>query len=82
MNSLSRVILGFRIASAVVSAPVYAQIGGSANIAGVVSDDSGGALPGVTVTLTNTANGRAQTIVTGSDGRFRAVALLPPGRTR
>jgi hypothetical protein len=61
-----------------VDVPVYAQLGGSANVAGVVTDDSGGALPGVTVTITNTATGRVQTLVTSAEGRYRAVAL-PPG---
>jgi hypothetical protein len=56
---------------------VHAQIGGSANLGGAVTDESGGALPGVTITVTNTAIGRAQTLVTGSDGRYRAVALVP-----
>lgn len=65
------------LALAVFSAPAAAQIGGAANIAGVVTDDSGGALPGVTVTITNTANGRAQTLVTNEEGRYRAVALQP-----
>jgi hypothetical protein len=60
-----------------VSAPVHAQIGGAANIAGVVTDDSGGAIPGVTVTVTNTANGRAQTLVTSAERWYRAVALQP-----
>jgi carboxypeptidase family protein/TonB-dependent receptor-like protein len=55
----------------------YAQIGGAANIGGAVTDDSGAALPGVSVTVTNTANGRSQTVVTGSDGRYRAVQLQP-----
>jgi outer membrane receptor protein involved in Fe transport len=62
---------------ALISAPAFAQIGGAANIAGFISDDSGAALPGVTVTITNTATGRAQTQVTESDGRYRAVALQP-----
>ncbi len=55
----------------------YAQIGGSANIGGSITDDSGAALPGVTVTVTNRANGRSQALVTGGDGRYRAVALQP-----
>ena len=55
----------------------YAQIGGAANIGGAVTDDSGAALPGVSVTVTNTANGRSQTVVTGSDGRYRAVQQQP-----
>jgi hypothetical protein len=60
-----------------LNAPLYAQIGGSANLGGAVTDESGGALPGVTVTVTNTATGRAQTLVTAEDGRYRAVALVP-----
>ena len=58
-----------------VTAPVYAQIG--ANISGIVTDGSGAVLPGVTVTVTNTANGRAQSLVTSDDGRYRAVSLQP-----
>src|SRR4051794_30597118 len=60
-----------------LATPATAQIGGVANIAGVVTDDSGGSLPGVTVVVTNTATGRAQTLVTGAEGRYRAVALQP-----
>lgn len=70
-------VLVLVLISVFISAPVHAQIGGAANIAGVVTDDSGGALPGVTVTITNTANGRAQTLVTSVEGRYRAVALQP-----
>jgi hypothetical protein len=56
--------------------PVFAQVG-AANIGGVVKDESGAVLPGVTVTVTNTATGRAQTLVTGDDGKYRAVQLVP-----
>lgn len=55
----------------------FAQLGGAANISGVVTDDSGAALPGVTITITNTANGRAQTLVSSGEGRYRFVALQP-----
>ncbi|MFN8061621.1 MAG: TonB-dependent receptor [Vicinamibacterales bacterium] len=48
-----------------------------ANLGGVVTDDTGARLPGVTVTITNKSNGRAQTLVTGSEGNYRAVALQP-----
>lgn len=54
----------------------WAQAGG-ANIGGVVTDQTGAALPGATVTITNTANGRSQTVVTGPEGNYRAVALQP-----
>lgn len=69
------VALACALVAALASATAYAQIG--ANVSGVVTDGSGGVLPGVTVTVTNTANGRAQSLVTGSDGRYRAVSLQP-----
>src|SRR5919198_785048 len=48
-----------------------------ANIAGVVTDEGGGRLPGVTITITNKANGRVQVLTTGDQGNYRAVALQP-----
>ena len=47
-------------------------------IEGTVSDESGGVLPGVTVTLLNTATNFEQGLMTDNRGRFRGV-LLPLG---
>ena len=47
-------------------------------IEGVVTDSTGGVLPGVTVTLRNTATNYEQVQVTDSGGRFRGL-LLPLG---
>src|SRR5512134_2021338 len=47
-------------------------------IEGTVTDSSGGVLPGVTVSLRNTATNFEQTHVTDGQGRFRGV-LLPLG---
>ncbi len=47
-------------------------------IEGTVTDSSGGVLPGVTVTIHNTATNFAQTQITDSQGRYRGV-LLPLG---
>src|SRR5688572_7408796 len=47
-------------------------------IEGTVTDATGGALPGVTVSLRNTATNFEQTQITDSTGRYRAV-LLPLG---
>ncbi len=55
--------------------PVAGQSG--ANIGGVVTDETDAALPGVTVTLTNTNNGASQVLVTGPEGNYRAVNLVP-----
>jgi hypothetical protein len=52
-----------------------AQVG--ASLGGVVSDATGALLPGVSVTITNTSNGATQTLVTGPEGSYRAVALSP-----
>src|SRR5512132_4308733 len=74
----SSIVLVLALLGALMSVPVSAQIGGAANVGGVITDDSAAALPGATVTVTNSATGRTQALVTGSDGRYRAVAL-PPG---
>jgi hypothetical protein len=53
-----------------------AQVG-AGNVGGTVVDESGAALPGVTITVTNRSNGIVQTFVTGERGNYRAVALQP-----
>ena len=58
------------------AAPLSAQMTG-ASLSGQITDETGGALPGVTVTITNKTNGVAQTAVTGPEGRYRVVALQP-----
>ena len=64
------------IAISIVAAPAAGQSIG-ASLAGVVRDESGALLPGVTISLTNTASGRTQTVTSDSRGEFRAVALQP-----
>lgn len=44
-------------------------------IEGVVKDSSGGVLPGVTVTVTNTSTGETKTFVTDGSGNYRAPLL-------
>jgi hypothetical protein len=56
------------------SSVVLAQ-GTSATLRGRVTDASGAALPGVTVTATNDATGFNRTEVTGTDGAFRLPGL-------
>ena len=50
-------------------------------IEGTVADERGGALPGATVTLRNTATNFDKVVVTAADGSFRAL-LLPLGPYR
>jgi len=51
------------------------------SIAGKVTDSSGGALPGVTVTATNLGTGLTRDAVTESEGTY-LLNLLPPGKYR
>lgn len=61
-----------------LSAPAAAQVT-TADVVGRVTDTSGGALPGATVSITNPATGDSRTQVTGDTGDY-TFALLPIGR--
>src|SRR5918997_1703989 len=60
-----------------LSTPAYAQATGS--IAGIVTDESGAVMPGVTVEATNVGTNQTRTAVTGEDG-FYSIPLIPPGQ--
>jgi hypothetical protein len=47
----------------------------SGTVTGIVKDASGGVLPGVTVTFTQTETGRQETVVTDRDGRYTSQPL-------
>lgn len=65
-----------------IATPVFAQTEATTgSISGVVTDNAGGALPGVTVTATNNQTGLTRTAVTDSGGNYQ-VPLLPPGQYR
>jgi outer membrane receptor protein involved in Fe transport len=57
--------------------PCAAQTAASGNIEGVVTDTSGGVLPGATVTVRNLSTNATRELVTESSGRYRAAALQP-----
>src|SRR3954470_8340194 len=60
--------------------PVSAQSQAvNGTIEGIVKDTSGAALPGVTVTVTNTDTGAQRIVISGEEGTYRA-PLLPLGR--
>ncbi len=67
---------------ALLAAPASAQSqAANGSIEGTVTDTSGGVLPGVTVTITNTDTGNERSVTTNADGLFRAL-LLPLGPYR
>lgn len=59
-----------------VTGAAYGQ-GTTAVVSGVVVDQTGGSLPGVTVTITHVETGLTRTLVTDGEGRYRAPALEP-----
>ena len=74
-------LLAICMMAAVCAAPLFGQ-GASAtygNIYGKVTDESGGALPGVSVTLSG--GGGARTATTGGQGEFRFLNLAPGSYT-
>src|SRR5712671_548756 len=72
------IVVGSFIVAAAI--PLVAQQG-TAEISGRVTDEQGGALPGVSVTLTNEDSGAFRDVMTGADGSFSA-PQLKPGRYR
>jgi outer membrane receptor protein involved in Fe transport len=59
-------------------APAFVLAQTTGNIEGTVTDQNGGALPGVTVEATSPSLQGTRTATTGPDGRFRFVSV-PPG---
>src|SRR5262249_38396952 len=74
-----RAALFLLLAVLVPASPSFAQSTGT--IQGVVTDPQGGVLPGVAVTVHNTATGVDRVMPTDTAGRYLA-ASLPPGNYR
>ncbi len=62
--------LAFLMLSLFIGAPAYAQLG-SGNLSGVVSDDQGNGLPGVTVTAKNVDTGWTRLDISAENGIYR-----------
>ncbi len=62
---------------AMSASTLMAQSSGTAGLAGTVTDQSGAAIPNVTVTLTSNDTGQTRTATTGADGTYK-FSLLPP----
>lgn len=72
--SISRAVLVSLLLLLIFPAIVFAQANG-ATLSGLVTDETGGALPGVTVTATNNETGFNRTVTTLADGGYRFVSL-------
>ena len=71
-------VVSFVIAGLLVAPPAYGQTG-LATVTGIVSDSSGGAVPGLTVTATNQDTNVAYTGVTNEAGNY-VITGVPIGR--
>jgi hypothetical protein len=69
--------VGWALAALLAALPLPALAQATGAISGVVSDASGAALPGATVTVVNNATGQTRTATSGADG-FYTIPLLQP----
>ena len=77
-NLVDRVLGHALLALALVVCASGAWAQATGQLSGFVTNDEGGALPGVAVTVTNVATNQSRLAMTGQDGYF-AAPLLPPG---
>src|SRR5688572_26863442 len=77
----SRYLLGTVVGLLFAASIAYGQGASTASIAGVVRDSSGGVLPGVTVTSTQTDTGLTRTVISDEEGRY-TISSLPVGPYR
>ena len=75
---LTTLLIGFALV-ALVPCPAWTQGQTTGVVQGIVTDESGAVLPGVTVTLTNLDTNLERIVITNDRGLFRAV-LLPLGK--
>jgi len=69
-------LLGASIAILLISFSAFSQ-GNAGRILGGVTDQSGGAMSGAVVTVTDTARGISRTLMTDSSGEYNAPNLIP-----
>jgi hypothetical protein len=79
MSNRVRILAVLAIACAALLLPgaAFAQSAATGSLEGVVTDPSGGILPGVTVTVRNIETNLSRESVTDAGGRYRATALQP-----
>ena len=81
MNRIVSALLSALLLLLLIPRFAAAQAGSTAQIAGTVKDDTGGVLPGVTVTVTQTATGFTRTAVSDETGGY-VLPNLPVGPYR
>jgi hypothetical protein len=75
---LTRSLLSAMVLLLAMSSPLFAQGGtAAATVQGKVVDDTGGVLPGVSVTLTHLGTQQTRTVVTNTEGRYTIAGVAP-----
>ncbi len=77
MNRQAPAWLAFALLVSLLPSPAHPQTVG-ASLRGIVSDSTGAALPGATVTIVNVDTGATRELQTDAAGRYTA-PILPPG---
>src|SRR5688572_3483800 len=77
---MRRLVLGLSLVVLCAAAPALAQQG-TAQVGGKIVDAQGGALPGVTVVITNEDTGVVREITSTAEGSYFASQMVP-GRYR
>ncbi len=75
---LAASVVSLSATTAMIATPAVAQQI-TAGVEGNVTDANGAALPGATVTITDTRSGQTRSAVTGNSGEFRFPSLVPGG---
>jgi hypothetical protein len=75
-GSKAMMIVGVSLVLELSCLPAFAQLN-YGRILGTVTDQSGGAIVGTTVTVTDTARGVSRALVTDNAGEYNAPSLLP-----
>ncbi len=74
---MSRRLLMFLLGLALLAPGLTSAQSIYGTLVGVVTDSSGGVVPGATVTVTSTSTGEVRTLTTDSQGAYRATNLSP-----
>ncbi len=77
MTNLRLLVLCSCILILLVGVPSAVAQSSNSSITGIITDASGGAIPGVTVTVTAKATGVSRTLTTNESGAFTAAPLIP-----
>src|SRR5690348_11655208 len=78
LNNLRFIWAIVALCCVILTPALFGQTSGTGALNGTVTDPSGGVVPNVNVTVTNTATGVARSVKTGADGAYQ-IGLLQPG---